>query len=352
MDTKHLSASTETKALPVHLTSWAHGFLPCVAGAALLMCGVALAAKPPAVEPGRIFFNLNGQVMAANSDGSNQRVLFAAEEDAPDVSALPHNNGYWFLDVRDVSGEPSYPGPFGRSEIFAVNEGGAQVRLTSDPALEPINGGGYARARWLVGDTQVAFLAQRWDLSTMTVVPDSAGIYVTEIDFSSGLPVVITPPEHLAWTSSMFGPNYSSTLYGYDFSPDGGTIYFADGITLYSAETATGTHSVALATDFNYPRLCAAMGTLIGFRQFSSIKTVRSDGSELTPMIPPSTKGWGAFPIWSPSGKYISYSAITIINEWQRQRQVIIATAAGQRISTLGAKISGTALPLGWRPLP
>ena len=347
----NLSAFTERKGLPVNLTSWARGLLSCVAGSALLMCGVALAARPPAVEPGRIFFNLNGQVMVANSDASNQRVLFAATEEALDVSALAHNNGYWFLDVREVPGEPSYPGPFGRAEIFAVHESGVQVRLTADPALEPIHGGGYSRARWLVGDTQVAFLAQVWDLNTMTVVPDSAGIYVMDIDFSSGLPVVLTPPEHLAWTSSMFGPVYS-TLYGYDFSPDGSTIYFADGSDLYSADTATGTQTAALATDFNYPRLFAATGTLIGCRQYSSIKTVRTDGSGLTPIIPPSTKGWGAFPIWSPGGKYIAYMAVTIINEWRRQREVIIATAAGQKIGTLGTKTTGTALPLGWRPLP
>jgi hypothetical protein len=352
MNTKHLSALTETRALSVNLTSWARGFLPCVAGAALLMCGVALAAKPPAVEPGLIFFNLNGQVMGAKSDGSNQRVLFAAAEDAPDVSALPHDNGYWFLDVRDVPGEPSYPGPFGRSEIFAVNEGGIQVRLTSDPALEPINGGGYARARWLVGDTQVAFLAQRWDLSTMTVVPDSAGIYVMEIDFSSGLPVVITPPEHLAWTSSMFGPDSSSSLYGYDFSADGGIIYFADGSNLYSAPTATGVRSVPFASSFQYPRLHAATGRLIGCAAFGFIQTIRTDGSGLTEIISPWKNGWGAFPIWSPGGNCIAYLAVTGLNEWKRQRQVIVATASGQTISMLGAKTPGTALPLAWRPLP
>lgn len=316
------------------------------------MCGVALAARLPAVEPGRIFFNLNGQVMVANSDGSNQRVLFAAAEEALDVSALPHNNSYWFLDVRDVPGEPSHPGYYGRSEIFAVHESGVQVRLTSDPALEPILGGGYARARWLIGDTHVAFLAQRWDLNTMTVVPDSAGIYVMEIDFSSGQPVMVALPVHLAWTSSMFGPNYSSTLHGYDFSPDGSTIYFGDGSNVYSADTATGTSLAPLATEFNYPRLFAATGTLIGGAAFSSIKTVRTDGSGLTPIIPPFTKGWGGFPIWSPGGKCIAYTSVTTINEWRRQREVIIATAAGQKIGTLGAKTSGTALPLGWRPLP
>lgn len=353
MKTIRLSALSERQELPVILVSWARGFFSCVAGYALLLGGVALAAKPPTLESGRIFFNLDAQVMVANSDGSNQRVLFAtAREGAPDVSALPHGNDYWFLDVRDVPNEPSYPSPYGRTELFAVHESGVQVRLTTDPALEPIRGGGYARARWLVGDTKVAFPAQRWDFNSITVVPDSAGIYVMDIDFSSGSPVVATAPEQLAWTSYLFGSDYSSSLGGFDFSPEGSTIFFGDDITLYRADTATGVRLAPLATEFNYPRLLAATGKLVGFRQFSSIKTVCTDGSGLTPIVPPWKNGWGAFPIWSPSGNYIAYSAVTGINEWKRQRQVIIATADGQTIGTVGAKTSGIVLPLGWRPLP
>ncbi len=318
------------------------------------------AAKPvkppptPNAEPGVIFYTLDGQVMVANSDGSNQYALFTPKQDAPDVSALRHSSSYWFLDVREVLNEPTYPSPYGRTEIYAVNESGLAVRLTSDPTLDPrpAMADGYCMARWLAGDTHVAFQAQRWDLDTMTVIPDSTGIYVMEVDFSAGMPQVVTPPVQLDWTSSLFDGS-SVKLVGFDFSPDANTIYFAERYDFYSADTISGVRSGPLAAAFGYPRLCATTRTLVGFGgAYSSITTVHTDGSGLTTIVPASNKGWGAVPIWSPNGTCIVYSSITIINEWQRQRQLVIATASGQKISTLGAKVNGVAFPLGWRPLP
>ena len=87
----------------------------------------------------------------------------------------------WFLTMKSVEGQEIGGSP--RRDVFAVRADGAEVRVTSDSAME------YWMPEWAFGEDQeigvVSMLGRRWtsDAPDATVVPSTAGMYFSDLVF-------------------------------------------------------------------------------------------------------------------------------------------------------------------------
>ncbi len=325
-----------------------------LAGGTLTFAAAAQAGKPvkpppqPGVEPGIVFYAQNGYVKVANSDGSGTQNLFAVVDrnEFPRPSDLSHSSSYWFLTVRnDGSG----------NALVAIHESGAQVRLDTGPSVRVANTEAISNQRWLVGDSKVAFIADM-GLDPVTQEPIAAGLYLMNIDWSSGPPRAAGAPQILDWTVPMFTAGYGA-YQGCDFSPDGGTISFSMNGQLYKADVATGTAVGPLASNFVEPELSADGNKLVGYGWPTGVQTINVDGSGLTTVVPgsgdpvsgPSDNPLFAF--WSPTGQNIVFTRDVWLNKrlTSMSEQVTIVSASGTVLGTVGDKPQFTTT-LGWRP--
>ncbi|MBI3849826.1 MAG: PD40 domain-containing protein [Verrucomicrobia bacterium] len=331
-------------------TRWLGLALAC---GALTFAVTTQAGKPvkppphPSVEPGIVFYAQNGYVKMANSDGSGIQNLFAVLDwrEFPRPSDLSHSGCYWFLTVRDDGSGPV---------LLAIAENGAQVRLSTGPPVQVVNYQPSSNQRWLVSDGKVAFIGSVPDLSTETNLV--VGLYLMDINWSSGLPGAAGEPQLLAWTVDMVTAG-SWAYNGCDFSADGSTIYFSFNRDLFKAEVATGSAVGPLASNFAGPELSADGSKLVGYWTPNGVRTINVDGSGLTTVFPgsgstvsgPSDNGFFAF--WSPTGQSIVFTRDVWLNKRlnSMSEQVTIVSASGSVLGTVGDKPQFTTT-LGWRP--
>jgi Tol biopolymer transport system component len=304
--------------------------------------------KPPsAIEPGIVFYAQEGYVKVANSDDSGIQNLFAVvgRNEYPRLSDLPHGSGYWFLTERSDGSELA---------LIAITENGTQVRLSTGPDVKAASYTSLYATRWLVGDSKVAFIGIVPDLSTETNL--ATGIYLMDIDWSSGQPVAAGAPQLLDWTVPIVSG--SGTYGGCDFSADGSTIYFSSGGDLFKADVATGTAVGLLASQFgSQPELSTDGSKLVGYGTPNGVQTINADGTGLTTVVPTSGvmfySGFdcGIFAFWSPTGQNIVFTHEVSLNKRlnSMSEQVTIVSASGNVLGTVGAKAQFTTT-LGWRP--
>lgn len=304
--------------------------------------------KPPSmIEPGIVFYAQNGYVKVANSDGSGIQNLFPVVDwrEFPRPSDLSHSGCYWFLMVRDDGGGPA---------LLAIAENGAQVRLSTGLSVQVVNYQPSSSQRWLVSDSKIAFIGSVPDLSTETNLV--VGLYLMDIDWSSGIPVAAGAPQCLDWTVPIVNGG-SQSYQGCAFSADGSTIYFSFNRDLFKAEVATGSAVGPLASNFAGPELSADGSKLVGYWAPDGVRTITIDGSGLTTVFPgsgstvsgPSDNGFFAF--WSPTGQNIVFTRDVWLNKrlTSMSEQVTIVSASGIVLGTVGDKPQFTTT-LGWRP--
>ena len=326
----------------------------------VLACGISSfslttqAGKPvkpppgPGIEPGIVFYAQNGYVNVANSDGSGIRNLFPVVDwgEFPRPSDLPHSGGYWFLTVRNDGSD---------NALEAISESGVELRLTTGPTVDVAVANPISSQRWLVGDNKVAFIGSVPALSTPPSIV--AGLYLMDIDWSSGIPVAAGAPRLIDWTVTWFANGLSGGYQGCAFSPDGSTIYFSFQGALFKADVATGTAVGPLASNFSSPELTVDGSKLVGCYDGYPVQTVGTDGTELTAVVPASgiplsgPCDYGIFAFWSPTGQNIVFTRLVWLNKrlTSMSEQVTIVSATGTVLGTVGDKPQFTTT-LGWRP--
>ena len=302
----------------------------------------------PSIEPGIVFYEQSGYVKVANSDGSGIRNLFpaVAMQEFPRPSDLSHSGSYWFLTVRSDGSD---------NALVAIDESGASVRLDTGPSVRVANTEATSNQRWLAGDSKVAFIADM-GLDPVTQEPIAAGLYLMDIDWSSGPPRAAGTPQILDWTGPLVTAGFGA-YQGCDFSADGGTIYFSMNLQLYKADVATGTTVGPLASNFVEPEVSADGSKLVGYGTPIGVQTINVNGSGLTTVVPgsgspvegPSDNGLFAF--WSPTGQNIVFTRDVWLNKRlsSMSEQVTIVSTSGTVLGTVGDKPQFTTT-LGWRP--
>ena len=327
-----------------HTTRWLGLALACGTLTFAVVTQAGKPVKPPSpIEPGIVFYAQNGYVKVANSDGSGIQNLFPVVSwtEFPRPSDLSHSGSYWFLTVRnDGSG----------NDLIAIDERGVEVRLDTGPRVDVAAYSAVSNQRWLVSDSKVAFIGSVPDLSTETNLV--VGLYLMDIDWSSGLPVTAGAPELLDWTVDMV-----NSYGGCDFSADGSTVYVSFDGALFKADVATGNTVGPLASNFVEPELSPDGSKLVGYWTPIGVQTINVDGSGLTTVFPgsggtvsgPSDNGFFAF--WSPTGQNIVFTRDVWLNKRlsSMSEQVTIVSASGTVLGTVGDKPQFTTT-LGWRP--
>jgi hypothetical protein len=293
-----------------------------------------------------VFYAQSGSVMMANSDGSGIQELFPVVEvyEFPRPSDLPHGGGYWFLTVRDDGGD---------NALVAISESGTQVRLDTGSIVNVAGSSKPSNQHWLVDDNMVAFIGSVPELSTPTNYV--WGLYLMDIDWSSGQPGAAGEPQLLDWTVDMIT---AGDWFGYDFSADGNIIYFSLNRDLFKTDVATGTEGGLLVSGFGAePDLSADGNKLVGYYAGYPVQTVGTDGTGLTVVVPSSgvpldsACDCGIYACWSPTGQDIAFTHYV----WKNKRltsmseQVTIISASGTVLGTVGDNPQFS-ITLGWRP--
>jgi hypothetical protein len=305
--------------------------------------------KPSPIEPGILFYAQNGYVMVANSDGSGIQNLFPVVNwsEFPRPSGLPHSGSYWFLTVRDDGGD---------NALVAISESGTQVRLDTGSMVNVAGSSDVSNQRWLVSDNKVAFIGRVPDYEHQAYV--DYGLYLMDIDWTSGIPVAVGAPQILDWTVSWFANGSYGGYEGCAFSADGSTIYYSFNRDLFKTDVATGTEGGLLVSGFGaVPDISADGNKLVGYYAGYPVQTVGTDGTGLTVVVPSSgvplegACDCGIYACWSPTGQNIAYTHYV----WRNKRltsmseQVTIVSASGTLLGTVGDNPQFTST-LGWRP--
>ena len=175
--------------------------------------------------PGVIYALLDNDRVELDADGAVLSTLDPVVKGHP--THEEHGGERWFVYIDDVAGV--YPDSIGRNELFAVSESGTLVQLTTDPLLHPM-----IRPRWSPAPTdgQIAFGGRRF--TSPTAAADEGGIYVADVEFGAGGPVVtaVNPriagivtedPTHCTSDGICYA---NSDLRQAEWSPDGIRIAF------------------------------------------------------------------------------------------------------------------------------
>jgi hypothetical protein len=333
-----------------NLTRWLGLALAC---GTLMFAVTAQAGKPvkpppgPSIEPGVVFYAQNGYLKVANSDGSGIQNLFAVVDwsEFPRPSDLSHSGSYWFLTVRNDGSD---------NTLVAIDESGTQVRLDTGSTVYVVTSSDVWNQRWLVGDSKVAFIGGVPDQSTPPNY--TIGLYLMDIDWSSGQPQAAGAPQVIAWTLPIFSPG-SPSYNGCAFSADGSTIYFSLGRDLFKADAATGNPVLMIPQFGAGPELSADGSKLVGFYSGYPVQTAGTDGTGLTAVVSASgvplmgACDCGIYAFWSPTGQSIVFTHYVWLNKrlTSMSEQVTIVSASGTVLGTVGDKPQFSTT-LGWRP--
>ena len=334
---------------------------------------------------GTIYFDLNGPVLTMDADGGAKTALPLNVFGQP--SQTLHGGRRWFLDVREVPGDP-YPDGGARVELFAVRDDGDElftVQLTDDPRLEVNPRRTFSdrvnKVRWapfsvdentVVEDAFVSFETVEWDLAQG--VANGGGIYVAPIDFDQdgnvvGLmtapdpaqPLVSIPVHPRDPDNDGVIDDWRTRTFGFDWAPDGTALVWGEGrledpSVLYVVDFQAPTpESVPIAqVDLNGNPRWSPDGSRIALALIEGIATIAPDGTSLA-MIVRSTGGRQTInslgnPIWSADGGHLVYSHFEWnLNNGGSSRDLYRVTATGKGRTNLTTDIDGDPIGVQWR---
>ena len=341
----------------------------CLTAFSVLLCGTAApgqkgggSSPPPApVPPGTIYFS--GWVstsgndgyytgMTMKGDGSDKRHAFGY---ASPPSYQLHGDSRWFL-----YGEYDWDGPVDEwgtplaYELFAVNEQNQWIQLTADPNVHWT--GFTDQVAWGKDDSFVSFAA--WSF-TGTGDEVRGGLYVAEIDWSTGVPVASAPTllfeADAGWYYDWMG---GVNLYDLDWSPDGNAVVFREddetvpGTTYVADLSGDGVHFTPLAAGSNIRNaVWSPDGSRIAFGT-GEIWTINPDGTNpvrLTQRIESKSESRRqSGPSWSPDGAYIAYTEARLAKSSSTYSILRIPVGGGSSVNLTSdlLKASGPK----WRP--
>jgi hypothetical protein len=270
-----------------------------------------------------------------------------------------HAGERWFLSTRRVPAADT-PGGGRRLELFVVTEQGRAVQLTAGADLEV----GPVTPRWCPGssDRVISWVARRW--SDGRVV--EGGVYTAELAFDpAGMPIglrekprrpvfvrELIPQSELEW-----GPDPSPDIYGFDWSPDAGSLVFESSHRQLWIHDRTQGRTSRLADALATDPVWSPRGDRIAFRvaeAFGAIATVRPDGTDRRDVISiQSRDGMICFPGYSPGGDNLMYAMISRGDNDRlsspMDMDVCLAAADGSHPVNATSDMQQQLIPIAWR---
>lgn len=301
--------------------------------------------------PGVIYFHADWVLHTMNPDGSNKTPLTTQIGHA-NRWGIPshdlHGGRRWFLQLGIIDDE-FYPDDKPRLELFAASDDGLMVvQLTDDPTLAPLDYTNVSPVAWAPGDTEVSWLAKRWNEETDTYVEQ--GIYVAQIGFD----LIIAGDIGIIPNSvGILVPG--DLIRGHDWAPDGKNIvYGVAGSGLSIEDLVEPSESYPLTSDGRNPRW-SPDGQKIAFLS-ESLNTIDPDGSNRTTIVTLRKRVDGIrFPCWSPTGTHLIYQYM----KWTRDTSggpgqgasysLYRVAADGKGKSDLTNDMKAWVYPVGWR---
>jgi hypothetical protein len=275
------------------------------------------------------------------ADGSGKSASFHGEP-----TYQLHDGTRWFADSIQTSGWPDDPS----AELVAVAGDGEMLFLGLEAAE-------FIGARWAKDDSFLSFVA-------IIDAPEgqSAGLYVANVDWSLGHPVLEAPVKVL---NVHLHDDYYPDIYFWDWSPAGDELVYmreSDNWT-FSLEVARfladGTTQVrTLKEQALYPqwspdgRRIALLDQLDG-----AIKTILPDGTGLVKVTNPNS-GQFAYhtePSWSPDSQHLVFTEVTR-NKLQKGQywytysyNILRVSASGGGTTKLTSDTSEDCFAIAWR---
>lgn len=304
--------------------------------------GLALAAG--VVPPGIIYFGqYQGDWMSMKGDGSNKKY-------APIIipSYHLHAGSRWTLQGdNDFSGPPDPLGnvPF---ELFAANESLHEFQLTHDPNVSWIN---TVPPTWGKDDSFVSFVGVKNTPSGVI-----GGLFVIDIDWSSGTPVASPPMLVLEAPTTTYGfwSWADVNLYRHDWSPAGDEVVFmghdsAGASQLYVASFTPVVVATSHLTSGDHPDW-SPDGSRIAFDR-GEIWSIRPDGTGALRLTQASATSNSTqkqtSPSWSPDGAYLAFTN-SLTKAGKTTYSVQRIAASGGAVTNLTSGLTGAYGP-HWR---
>lgn len=303
---------------------------------------------------GTIYFSTTSQMSAMNSDGSGKTALPVGQFSLPSRSL--HGGHRWFLQVRDVPGEGTYPSAVVSKtcrEIFGISDTGASLQLTSQLDLETNGSVG-----WLPGDGQISWVARHWVNGVVT----EGGVYKAAVVYGSdgsiiGLgaqpaaPAISVGLVTFSDTTEIYYGDLGPDLRSHDWSPNGTQIVY-DRSTVQELHIASSTgNQILLMGNGSRAPVWSPDNTLIAFNSSRGIDTIGPSGSGLKNIVKyGSTYGVGT-PKWSPTGSQLIYVQVDNYG-YGYEADVYRTSSTGGSKTNLTGDINGVnnrVFPVAWR---
>jgi hypothetical protein len=331
--------------------------------------GLTFAPELIAVGPadtGLIYYSYGPDYYSMNPDGTGKTLLVVGLREWSEPSKNLHGGARWFLTALSLWGEgETYPDGRPRYEICAVSTEGARVRLTNDPALQPLDpeqpvgqqdfhGLRSTSLRWGPDDSKVSWAARRWGKDAVVEV----GIYAVELaaEVSDG-PLPVSPvrvPVDVA-EIEIEGYGLAPDVLGHDWSPDGQSVAHGSSTGLHVSDLSTGKKRT-LAPSGAYPRWSPDGRTVAFDRDLEcgGIDAVALDVPEGVPktILASNEKLLSCGAVWSPSGSHLAYTCNKPSSKPPPAGtgdDIRRVTASGEESVPLTRDLPESAHPMGWR---
>jgi hypothetical protein len=299
---------------------------------------------PPPTETSTIYFGHAGGIWRMNPDGSAKTLVCAMLEGAQEAfvaSQARHGERRWFLSFRSGSGTYPYVGGewlWPRRDLFAFSDRGEIVQVTDNPLFQANDmfvGG--TEPRWTLGpygaDSRITLVGRRWNAEGTELI--EIGLFAIDFD-----PAILAAniggnlALQAAWlpipmSISTVVEDDGYTVYGdvacvggFDWSPQGDELVFAQDGTLYIFSDDGASSRVLLSDPAQNPRqprwspLLADGHTEIlfatGITWGSYIATIHPDGAGQKTVVPPYSHQqkirWDQSITWSPTGAFFLWA--------------------------------------------